>query len=328
MPANLPPEYFEAEKIYRAAKSAPEKIAALEAMLSAMPKHKGTDRLRAELTGRIAKFSEEAQRKPTLGRRAPSWYVRKEGAGQAVLVGLPNVGKSQLLDSLTEASPEIADYPFTTHTTMLGMVRLENIQIQLVDMPPLVQRSIYSWVPLILRNADVLLVVVDLSHSPLEQMEAIFDELSRLRIRPVWRAPEEGSEESAVQKKFLLVGNKRDLEGSGDNYQLLKMKYASEFPTLAVSAKEEVGLEELKQELYRVLDIIRVYTKAPNEKPDFSDPIILKKGSTIEDAAESIHKDLRRNLKYAQIWGSGKFSGQRVKRHYTPENGDVIELHV
>ena len=325
MPANLPPEYFVAERGYRLAKSTPEKIEALEAMLSVMPKHKGTDKLRAELRRKIAKFSEEAQKRHVVGRKEQGWYINKEGAGQAALVGLPSVGKSQLLSSLTEAFPEIADYPFTTQTPMPGMMRLENIQIQIVDTPPIIDRSAQSQLPMVLRNADILLIMADLGNDPSGQVSTVFDELSRLRIKPIGLKGD--SDGSAIQKRALIIGNKNDLNGSGEGYRSLKMQYAAEFPTLSVSAKEGFGLGELKGEIYRALDIIRVYTKAPNEKPDFSDPIVLKKGSTVEDVAESVHKDWRHKLRYAQIWGSGKFNGQKVSRQHIPEDGDMIELH-
>ena len=161
MPANLPPQYFEAEKVYRQAKTPEEKVEALETMLAIMPKHKGTDKLRADLRRKIAKFSEEAQRRPSVTRKGSAYNIRKEGAGQVVLVGLPNVGKSQLVSTLTDAFPEIADYPFATKVPLPGMIRFENIQIQLMDMPPITDREAKPWFSHLLRNADILLIMVD-----------------------------------------------------------------------------------------------------------------------------------------------------------------------
>ena len=131
MPANLPPQYFEAEKRYRSAREPEEKIAALEAMLAIMPHHKGTDKLHAVLRQKIAKFSLEAEKKYATARRT-GFYIDREGAGQVMLVGPANAGKSQLLAAVTEAIPEIAEYPFTTKTPMPGMMKFEDIQIQLV----------------------------------------------------------------------------------------------------------------------------------------------------------------------------------------------------
>ncbi|MFC1967986.1 GTPase [Chloroflexota bacterium] len=243
-------------------------------------------------------------------------------------MGLPNVGKSQLLSRITEAHTEVADYPFTTRTPLPGMMKFENIQIQIVDTPPIIDRNAHSWFHVILRNADLSLIMVDLGNEPLGQAQTIFEELGKLRIRPVGGGAREDSEETVIRQKALIIGNKSDVDGSSQNYQRLERRYAGEFPVISLSAKEGVGLNELKREIYKALDIIRVYTKALGGKPDFSDPIILKMESTVEDAAESIHKDLRHELKYAQIWGSGKFSGQRVSRQYIPEDGDIIEIHI
>ncbi|TET16763.1 MAG: GTP-binding protein, partial [Dehalococcoidia bacterium] len=290
MPANLPPQYLEAEKKFRLAKNAADKIIALEEMLAIMPKHKGTDHLRAELRRRIAKLTQASEKKAATQRA--SMLIDKEGAAQVVVIGLPNAGKSQLVSSVTNASPTVAEYPFTTHIATPGMMEFENIQIQLIDTPPLTEQPIEWWLPHMIRRADALLVVVDLSNAPLAQVEAIFIELESRKI--VVR-------ENKV--KALIVGNKLDLANASENYLALKNKYERQLPIIAVSAKEGVGLEELKREIYQMLDIIRVYTKAPGRKPDFTDPIILEKGSTLEDAAASVHKDFRAKLKYARIWG-------------------------
>ena len=97
---------------------------------------------------------------------------------------------------------------------------------------------------------------------------------------------------------------------------------------ISTSAKERIGLEELKNSIYTTLDIIRVYTKAPREKAALNKPVILRRGSTVKDAAESVHKDFLSELKYTLLWGSGKFNSQRVKKDYILEDGDIIELHV
>ncbi|GAH75693.1 unnamed protein product, partial [marine sediment metagenome] len=167
MPANLPPQYFEAEQNYRLAKNPAEKIAALEEMLAIMPKHKGTDHLRAKLRARIAKLTEASEKK--LATKRASVVIEREGAAQVAVIGLPNAGKSQLISSITNASPTVADYPFTTHSATPGMMEFENIKIQLIDTPPLVPQSIDFWLPPMLRRADALLIIVDLADAPLEQ---------------------------------------------------------------------------------------------------------------------------------------------------------------
>ncbi len=326
MPANLPPQYYEAEKNYRSAKSPLEKIVALEEMLAIMPKHKGTDHLRADLRAKIAKLNESLDKKSVTQRM--SLMIPKEGAGQVVVIGLPNAGKSQLVGSVTNANPTVADYPFTTKTATPGMMEFENIQIQLIDTPPLTDQPPEWWLANIIRRADALLVLIDLSYDPLVQMDAIGKVLAGLRIRL-------GAGKAVVEedvpisyKKALVVGNKMELDIDGANYKALLEKYGGKLAVLAISAKEKKGLEELKRQIFEMLDIIRVYTKAPGQKSDITAPIILPKGSRLEAAAAGVHKDFAAKLKYARIWGSGKHDGIMAKRDHILQDGDVIELHL
>jgi len=323
MPANLPPQYFDAEKAYRAAKTAPEKIAALEEMLAIMPKHKGTDHLRAELRSKIAKLTQTMDKKTAT--RHTSMLIEKEGAAQVAITGLPNCGKSQLVSRLTNASPTVADYPFTTQTATPAMMEFENIKIQLIDTPPLAPQTTEFWLPHMLRRADALVIIVDLDEEPLAQMAAITGQLNQMRIGLGGETEVEGI---ISQPKVLIAGNKLDLANARQNYTALKNKYGERLPVIAISAREGTGLEELKQAIFRRLDIIRVYTKMPGQKPDFNDPIILARGSTTADAAEGVHKDFRAQLKYARIWGSGKHDGVMVKRDHILQDGDIIELHL
>jgi ribosome-interacting GTPase 1 len=128
-------------------------------------------------------------------------------------------------------------------------------------------------------------------------------------------------------KKALVVANKTDLDPGGKNLRSLQSEYGEVLPVVAVSTTEGDGLEELRLKIFQVLDIIRVYTKAPGSKPDFTDPIVLEKGSTLGEAAASVHKDFAARLKYARLWGSGKHDGIMVKRDHVLQDGDVIELH-
>jgi len=326
MPANLPPQYFDAEKNFREAKDPLEKIAALEEMLAIMPKHKGTDHLRAELRGRIAKLTQLAAKKS--GARRASMAIEKEGAAQVAVIGLPNAGKSQLISTITNASPPVAEYPFTTHSATPGMMEFENIKIQMIDTPTLVPQAIQFWLPPLLRQADALLIMLDLSNNPLEQMAAIIAQLEKMRIIIEDGGAGEDAEFTVWHRKALIIGNKLDLDGAARSYEALKDKYEGRFPVIAISAKQGTGLEELKAKIYEVLDIIRVYTKVPGSKPDFNDPIVIDRGSTLADAAAEVHKDFAANMKYARIWGSGKHDGVMARRDHILEDGDIIELHL
>jgi ribosome-interacting GTPase 1 len=326
MPANLPPQYFAAEKQFRQARDVQEKIDALELMLAIMPHHKGTDHLRAELRSRMAKLKQEEERQAATARRGSGYSIRKQGAGQVALAGLPNCGKSLLIAILTDAPAQEADYPFTTKEPLPAMMPFEDIQIQLIDLPPLTDRLAATWLGNLLRNADALLLFIDLGEEPEAQVEGILAELRRYRIESgLSRGPP--AELLAVPKRVLLVANKSDLPHAARHLERLKRYVPPGTPILPISLVTGEGLEDLKLAIFKVLGVIRIYTKSPGQKPVMDQPAVLKRGSTIEDVAEDIHKELRSRLKYALVWGSAKHQGQRVRRDYQPEDRDIVELH-
>jgi len=298
----------------------------LEAMLAIMPHHKGTDRLRAVLTQKIAKFSQEAEHKLATARRA-GFYITREGAGQVMLVGPANTGKSQILAAVTEAIPEVAEYPFTTKTPVPGMMKFEDLQIQLVDTPPIGYKEVKVLLSNVLRTADLIAIVIDLSLEPVSQVEAALQGLREARIEPLTN-DETQVTPGSYPRKMLIVGNKNDLTDSNKNWERLRSQYAKLFPLVSTSAREGRGLEEFKTAIYQALNIIRVYTKTPGSKADLTDPMVLEKGSTLEEAAEALHKDFYQNLKYAVVWGSGKYDGQRVSKGHVLQDGDIVEFHI
>jgi len=325
MPANLPPQYFEAEKRFRTAKTTEDKVMALEEMLAIMPKHKGTDHLKADLRRKIAKLTQDAEKKS--GTKRASMLIEKEGAAQVVVIGPPNTGKSQIIASITNASPIVAEYPFTTQTTTPGMMEFENIKIQLIDTPPLTEQPAEWWLRNTIIRADGLLIVLDLESDPLSQMETILAQLAQMKIS-LGNIKTGGEDDLIIyQKKAIIAGNKVD-SGSGESYLVLRNRYAEQVPVTAISALKGNGLEQLRYDIFKMLDIIRVHTKTPGKKVELDDPIILTKGSTVEKAAEGVHKDFRAKLKYARIWGSGKHDGVMAKRNHVLEDGDIIELHM
>jgi hypothetical protein len=328
MPANLTPQYLEAELKFKQAKTTPEKIKALEVMMAVIPKHKGTERLRGQLKSRMAKLKEDLQRKPTVGRAEQAYNIKREGAAQVVLLGLPNSGKSSLLTQITHASSEVADYPFTTQKPVPGMMKFENLQIQLVDTPPIQLDHTEPGFPNLVRNADGLLLLVDLTEDPVLQMEILLKELNEMRIRLAGRGPIPLVDEGWVSIRALLVSSKCEVKNAMEAYRRLENHFRDIFPILPISAQGRMNLVELKREIYQILDIIRVYTKTPGKEPDLTEPVILKKGSTVGEVALSVHKDFVAKLRYAKVWGSGRFDGQMVKRDCLVNEGDVIELHI
>jgi ribosome-interacting GTPase 1 len=327
MPANLTPQYLEADKRFKTAKTVEEKIAALEEMLAVIPKHKGTERLQGDLKRRLAKLradAEQARRR----RGGFSLSIDPEGAGQVVLVGPPNAGKSALVASLTKAPTEVGEYPFTTRRPVAGMMPYVNIQIQLVDLPAISDTYMEPWVPSLIRPADLVLLVADLaSPAVLEDLERVQTilEASKLALAGLGAAD---LPPGWARKRTLLTANKADVSGAEGTLEVLRSLYEPRLPICAVSAHTGVGFEGLRRAVYDGLEIVRVYSKPPGKEPAMGTPVILPRGSTIVEMAAAIHKDFARQLNYARVWGSTRFDGQRVQREYIVQEGDIIELHI
>lgn len=319
MPANLPPEYFEAEKRFKEATSPGQKVAALEALIATVPKHKGTDKLRADLRRKLSRLRDEAVRRKKGGKGASLYTVPKEGASQVVLAGFANSGKSSLLAALTNAKPVVADYPMSTVMPLPGMMPYEDIQLQLVDLPPIGNESTDGWVSSILRTADVLLIVIDLTEDPDVQAELLMEQLAAWNIPP-------GRGEG--RKRTVVAANKSDAPGAQEVIEGLKERFQGLCPVIGVSATGKQGLEELKEALFEASDVIRVYTKEPGKEPDMAAPFTLPSGSTVSGLARAVHKDFSAGMKYACIWGSAKFPGQKVPRDYQLRDRDIVELHI
>lgn len=328
MPANLPPEYLEAEKRYRAAKNPAEKLACLEDMLTLLPKHKGTDKLRADLRRRVSKVKAASQTKKGVGRRESAYQIDKEGAGQVVVVGPANVGKSALVAQLTNANPEVADFPLTTWKPTPGMMPVENIQIQLVDTPPLNRDYVEPELMDLIRRSDLVLLVVDLQTDPVEQLEEAAKLLEENRIIPSHLRDQYTEQRLLKFIPFLVLANKNDDANTDENLEIFQELIDHNWPMISVSTITGRNLEMLKNTLVDKLEIIRVYSKAPGKEPDLSAPFVLKRGSTVEDFAGKVHKDFVDKLKIAKVWGDSVFDGQMVQRDYILQDGDVVELHI
>jgi uncharacterized protein len=328
MPANLPPPYFEAEKRFREAKTHAEKIESLEEMLTIMPKHKGTDKLRADLRRRIAKLKEQAQQKKGASKRDVGYSIEKEGAAQIVVLGPPNVGKSSLVAALTNANPEVADFPHSTWKPVPGMALYENIQFQLVDTPPITRDYMDQWIADMMRRADILAVLLDLQADPLQQYEETLSLLESLRIFADGGPVPEDRKKPLFIKKILILLNKMDDQKVEEDYKVFLELVGTNLPCLGISTRTGRNLAEFLQLLYKVAGIIRVYTKAPGKQPDVTAPFVLPAESTLEDLAAKIHKDFVSKLKFAKIWGTAVYDGMMVQKEYILQDGDVVEMHL
>jgi ribosome-interacting GTPase 1 len=391
MPVNLSPEAIAAQQKYMEASSLEEQISTLREYIAVVPKHKGTENLLYNLKKRLSKLQYEQDKRVEKAKKGRStavspFSIKKEGAGQIVIIGLTNTGKSSLLKALTSLDVEIADYPFTTQLPQIGMLKYENVLIQLIELPAIFQhmnvkegsgRQILNAI----RNADVVVLLLDLSSDPLAQMDLILNELLSANIRlnmsrPPASITRTGSGGIVVifhgeriernrkdivdllmdrkihnaivkisnncklddiidalnykieNKKAIIVANKGDIKGSKENFRELAKHYAKRFQILPVSLAKNVGILLLMQELYKQLDVIRVYTKEPGKDPS-PKPIVIPKGGVVEDVARRLHNKFLNNFKYAKITHSDTnkiVAKKQVGLNYELEDGDIIQF--
>lgn len=382
MTTNASPEYFAAEQRYQEAKTLEQKRDCLIEMLRYAPKHKASEHLLAELTRKIAMLKKDIekakeQQKKTSG--GASVGVKKDGMGQIVLIGLPNVGKSHLLHSLTGADVEIASYPFTTKNPEIGMLNFLGSKIQLVELPALIEGSSFGkangiQMLSIARNSDGIVLVlnalnpfselailkkelenssivlnrekpkIELKNSPfkgitiagkqfLKVKEADF--LEFLKNTGVHNASvilgedadfqklSEALNEKLVYKKCMIVLN--EFFGKADEKTVLELQ--KQMPVIQVNELTLFQKEMLEKSFFYLLGKVLVYTKKPGESVEIKEPLVLEKGATVEIAAKVLHKEFAENFKYAKVWGSSKFPGQRVARDYVLQNEDVVEIY-
>ncbi len=312
MPANLGPDYLAAEQEFRQAGSQREKIAALERMWATLPKHKGTEKLQAELKRKLSQARKESQKKGAT-HSTPFYLIPKEGSGQVALAGPPNCGKSSLVAALTHARPEVADYPFTTRQPLPGMMTFEDVQIQLIDLPPVSNEFTEVWLPQVFRNADRTVLVLDAcdpdSLGEIEMIEARLEQ---------WR----------VRKPELMIANKCDAPGERDSIEVLEELFGSQYQIIAVSAETGEGLDRMRRAVFDMLGLVRVYTKSPGKEPELDRPYVLRRGETVLDAARHVHRDFAEHLKFARRYRRGSNESMMVDRHHEVEDQDILEFHI
>ena len=325
MPANLTPDYLKAEQGFKSATTNEEKILALEKMLAVIPKHKGTEKLQAELKRKLSHFKEAATQKK-IGSHTDIFHVPKGGAGQIVLLGMPNSGKSSIVAALTNAKVNVASFPYSTNAPVPGMVEFEDIKIQLVDMPPITADVVAPGQVGTYRNCDIIAIVIDLSSDVDEQLKVCLDflESRNLLISDETEATDENG--NALGKKAFCICTKSDIAKEGALEHLKQIcKYPFEF--VPIAAEEFEGLEELSRKMFELLNIIRIYAKPPGKPADMVDPFTIPIGSTVMDLAIHIHRHMAENLKSARKWGTGVHDGQQVQRTHVLSDKDIIELH-
>jgi uncharacterized protein len=330
MPANLPPQYSKAEEEYRKATTPALRLETLREMFRLLPKHKGTEKLQAELKQKISRAKDDLEAAKAKGKAGGvSHRVPREGAGQVVLVGPPNAGKSALLAALTGARPEVAAYPFTTRAAQPGILAWEDVRLQLIDLPPITPEFLEPWVPGLVRAADAALLVADLGDDDLvEAAEAVLARLAQARTELVAERPWDDEDEAVRHVKTALVAHKIDAPGAADRLDVLREVFGARFPIVAASALRGTGLDAVGRLSYDLLGLMRVYTKIPGQPVDRTRPFTLPIGSTVLELARAVHHDFEQGLKSARVWGSGAFEGQTVRRDHELHDADVVELHL
>jgi ribosome-interacting GTPase 1 len=389
MPTNLPAEAKRKWAEVSAARNPREKIQLMQEFLSLVPKHKGTAKLCAQVKKQMAVLRREIEEKKhrRAGRGGPKFFIEKEGAAQIALLGLTNSGKSSLLRAVTNAKVEVSPAPYTTREPVPGIMNYEDIQFQIIEAPALMEGSAdgKAWglqTLALARNADGLILIIDLSQNPTSQLSTILGELEKARIsvfKPRGRVEiekkhmgvglriivvgklvdctlkdveellksyrvtdaivkisgevalddvEDAVFESTVYKPTIIIANKVDVEDAENNLKLLESQIGGKLPLLAVSCEKRYGLEKLGEILFKALDIIRVYTKEPDERTRSEKPFILRKGATVYDLAKNIHSDFSERFSFAKVWSKRLvFSPQKVGATFTLEDGDVVEIH-
>lgn len=390
MPTNLPAEAKKKWDEASMARNPKEKLLLLQEFLSLVPKHKGTEKLRAQVKTRIAtlrrEMAQEKRRKAS--SRGPKFFIEKEGAAQIVVLGQTKVGRSSLLASLTNAKIEISDYSFTTLEPVPGMLSFEDLQFQIVEAPALVKgasegRAWGQQTLALARNSDGLILMVDLTNNPCRQFSLMMNELENARVlvkKPRGRVEierkhmgvglrvfvigklvdctlkdvekmlksykisdavvkiygdamlddvEDSIFESAVFRPAIMVANKFDVEGAAENLKELKRLLERRLMIIPISCKTGFGLKQLGAELFKMLEIMRVYTKEPSSKDPSPAPFILKKDSTVADLAKQIHSDFYQRLSYARIWSRRlPYSPQKVGLSFVLKDKDIVEMHL
>lgn len=334
MPTNVTPEYKTAEADYKAAREARDRLVALREMLRTIPKHKGTEHLQAGIKTKIKELTEELAAPRKAGARAgPVYTVRTEGAGQIVLLGPPNSGKSSLHHALTGSGAPVGAYPFTTHHPQPGMASVRDIGIQLIDLPPVTAGHPLPWIGNALQPADGALLVVDVSEPGcVAAVEELVGLLEERKVFPTGEWPRGAGASPDPEDPFAkllptaLVASKADLtEQVEEEVEVLMELVGLELPVIRSSVPDG-EVRHLGDWLFDALGVVRVYTVAATERKD-DRPYTIRRGQTVLDVAALIHKDFARDLKYARLVRPGQ-PDRRIGKAFALQDGDRIEIHI
>lgn len=331
MAVNLPPQYHDAEARYKKAKTAEEKLVALKEMWVILPKHKASEKLQMDLKTRISELNDEIEQ-AKLGpkKAAPGTYkIPKQGAGQVVLLGPPNCGKSRFITRLTKAASVVAPYPFTTREPIPGMMEYEDVRVQLVDLPPITPDHYEHFITDMTRSADAAILFLDLADDDgPAATQATIDRLKLARRELIAAGTTVDDDPTTYHLRTLLIANKMDDEAADIRLEIAREVFGNRFPMILTSAEQATGIEEARKAIYDLLGVMRIYTKQPGKPADMTSPFTCPIGSTVAELAGRVHKDFEEGVKSARVWGTGVFDGQTVGRDHILHDKDVVELHM
>lgn len=352
-----------------------EQIEAIQKEIRETPYHKGTEHHIGRLRARIARLKDKEIEEAGKGKgggglrlgeasgSARGYAIKHQGDATTVLMGSPSVGKSTLLNKLTNAQSKVAPYEFTTVSVIPGMMYYKNAKIQILDVPGLIEgaeegkgrgREVLS----VGRGANLLIIMTEVNkvrsfeniknalerngirinqEKPKVQIEKklsggiiihsnIREDLRRDTISEIAQEFGIKNAEITIKEKLsidrlidslslsrvyipaIFVVNKVDLKSSEDS-----TKSDNGYNSIFISAEKGTGLDELKEDIWKKLQLLRVYLVRPQEEPSFENPIVMRKGESLQEAMEKLGSDFAENKKKAIIWGNGsKFPGQEV----------------
>ena len=327
MPANLPPNYYAAEEKFRTAESTSAKIACLDELISTVPKHKGTDHLRAELRRKLSRLKSERHKKKSVSRHESEYHIEKEGSGRIVVIGPTNAGKSSLVARLTHATPKISESPFTTWAPIPGMMNVKDVHLQLIDTPSMSNKYTKPELFDLIRTSDLLLLMLDIRAFPIQQFDDSIAMLEKHKIAADFLKERFNDLKSMTIIRTMIVINKVDNQILRADFDTFCELEQADWPVIPVSVQNQYNLDLMGKRCMEMMQLMRIYSKPPGKEPEMNQPYVLKIGSTINDFAGKVHRDFINNLKRARVWGKNVFDGQLVGRDHILNDGDVVELH-
>lgn len=359
--------------------AADDRIKKIEDEIQKTPYNKATSHHIGKLKAKLSKLKEESLQRSSSGPKGRGFHIKKSGDSTVVLIGFPSVGKSTILNQITNAESKIGAYEFTTLDIIPGIMDYKGAQIQVFDIPGIITgaskgkgrgREILS----VSRNADLILVILDVFNP--QHLKVILEELRNIGIRPNESVPDvtvkkrkmgginlsstvpltkidektirsilseygmhsadvlirddvnmdqfiDSLDTSCCYIPMLLVVNKIDL--AGEQY-LNELK--QEMPdAIFIAADQGYNMGTLQERIFQELKLMRIYLKPQGRKADLEDPLIVRRGSTIEEVALKLHRDFVRNFRQAKVWGSSvKFPGQKVGLDHELQDQDVLRI--